>query len=334
MQPESLELASHHQKLKHVNPETNLTLGVEPEPNDQWSEHRGSSSHRVGDYTDEEHTKVGRGSTTTTTRKHIRTAAASDDETGTRSVDGVILTLKRSRHSRHHQSAASDVLGHGISSIGMSRFRRSIENNEIDMTEQDSSTSWQRSDSNDDDEDDVITTEYNVPSKTTRGRRILPLNINRQRYHYRNYQQTNNHKLTTATKAKPSSADLVDEQFTEPPAARNTNGRRKSRQRHLRKRPATATNDDSTTDHHSQMLPDPSEYYDSGGTTFWKDEVDDGLCKRRHLMVDFTDIGWQDWILSPSSFEAFYCDGECRFPISKVWIDSEFTDQRNINTIL
>nr|XP_003226941.2 PREDICTED: bone morphogenetic protein 3-like [Anolis carolinensis] len=41
-------------------------------------------------------------------------------------------------------------------------------------------------------------------------------------------------------------------------------------------------------------------------------------CARRYLKVDFADIGWSDWIISPKSFDAYYCSGECQFPIPKV----------------
>ncbi|XP_017577790.1 growth/differentiation factor 10 [Pygocentrus nattereri] len=41
-------------------------------------------------------------------------------------------------------------------------------------------------------------------------------------------------------------------------------------------------------------------------------------CSRRYLKVDFADIGWSEWILSPKSFDAYYCTGTCEFPIPKV----------------
>ncbi|XP_019372339.1 PREDICTED: bone morphogenetic protein 3 [Gavialis gangeticus] len=40
-------------------------------------------------------------------------------------------------------------------------------------------------------------------------------------------------------------------------------------------------------------------------------------CARRYLKVDFADIGWSEWIISPKSFDAYYCSGECQFPIPK-----------------
>ncbi|KAK3760549.1 hypothetical protein RRG08_022833 [Elysia crispata] len=43
-----------------------------------------------------------------------------------------------------------------------------------------------------------------------------------------------------------------------------------------------------------------------------------GVCGRRKLVVDFADIGWEDWIISPKYFQAHYCAGECTFPLTKV----------------
>ncbi|KAM9477286.1 growth/differentiation factor 10 [Clarias gariepinus] len=42
------------------------------------------------------------------------------------------------------------------------------------------------------------------------------------------------------------------------------------------------------------------------------------VCSRRYLKVDFADIGWSEWILSPKSFDAYYCAGTCEFPLPKV----------------
>ncbi|XP_058819069.1 protein decapentaplegic isoform X2 [Topomyia yanbarensis] len=39
-------------------------------------------------------------------------------------------------------------------------------------------------------------------------------------------------------------------------------------------------------------------------------------CQRRPLYVDFSDVGWSDWIVAPPGYEAYYCHGECQFPIA------------------
>uniref|UniRef100_A0A670IQ47 TGF-beta family profile domain-containing protein n=1 Tax=Podarcis muralis TaxID=64176 RepID=A0A670IQ47_PODMU len=39
-------------------------------------------------------------------------------------------------------------------------------------------------------------------------------------------------------------------------------------------------------------------------------------CRRQRLFVDFKEVGWNDWIVAPSGYHAFYCSGECRFPLA------------------
>lgn len=38
-------------------------------------------------------------------------------------------------------------------------------------------------------------------------------------------------------------------------------------------------------------------------------------CKRHALYVDFSDVGWNEWIVAPPGYDAFYCHGECPFPL-------------------
>uniref|UniRef100_A0A0A9XMN4 Protein decapentaplegic n=1 Tax=Lygus hesperus TaxID=30085 RepID=A0A0A9XMN4_LYGHE len=40
------------------------------------------------------------------------------------------------------------------------------------------------------------------------------------------------------------------------------------------------------------------------------------LCKRHPLYVDFKDVGWDDWIVAPPGYDAYYCHGECTFPLA------------------
>jgi len=39
-------------------------------------------------------------------------------------------------------------------------------------------------------------------------------------------------------------------------------------------------------------------------------------CKRHQLYVDFQDVGWNDWIVAPPGYHAFFCHGECPFPMA------------------
>ncbi|CAI9620145.1 unnamed protein product [Staurois parvus] len=42
------------------------------------------------------------------------------------------------------------------------------------------------------------------------------------------------------------------------------------------------------------------------------------ICRRRHLYVEFQDVGWQKWIVAPQGYMANYCHGECPYPITEV----------------
>ena len=39
-------------------------------------------------------------------------------------------------------------------------------------------------------------------------------------------------------------------------------------------------------------------------------------CQKRNLYVSFKDLGWQDWIIAPEGYPAFFCYGECSFPLN------------------
>lgn len=38
-------------------------------------------------------------------------------------------------------------------------------------------------------------------------------------------------------------------------------------------------------------------------------------CRRFPLRVEFSHVGWNDWIVAPPSYEAYYCHGVCPFPL-------------------
>lgn len=40
-------------------------------------------------------------------------------------------------------------------------------------------------------------------------------------------------------------------------------------------------------------------------------------CKRNSLYVSFESVGWNDWIVAPTGYDAYYCQGTCNFPLSR-----------------
>ncbi|KAM4693551.1 bone morphogenetic protein 5 [Discoglossus pictus] len=63
----------------------------------------------------------------------------------------------------------------------------------------------------------------------------------------------------------------------------------------------------STAQHDSSRVPSIGDY----NTSEQKQ-----ACKKHELYVSFRDLGWQDWIIAPEGYAAFYCDGECSFPLN------------------
>ncbi|KAK1153102.1 bone morphogenetic protein 8A-like [Acipenser oxyrinchus oxyrinchus] len=45
--------------------------------------------------------------------------------------------------------------------------------------------------------------------------------------------------------------------------------------------------------------------------------ISDGrhACKRHELYVSFSELGWKDWVIAPQGYSAYYCDGECSYPL-------------------
>lgn len=40
-------------------------------------------------------------------------------------------------------------------------------------------------------------------------------------------------------------------------------------------------------------------------------------CARHEMYVDFDEIGWSGWIISPKGYNAYHCKGECPFPLGQ-----------------
>nr|XP_005995651.1 PREDICTED: bone morphogenetic protein 8B [Latimeria chalumnae] len=39
------------------------------------------------------------------------------------------------------------------------------------------------------------------------------------------------------------------------------------------------------------------------------------VCKRHELYISFQELGWMDWVIAPRGYSAYYCEGECSFPL-------------------
>uniref|UniRef100_A0A915KGD8 TGF-beta family profile domain-containing protein n=1 Tax=Romanomermis culicivorax TaxID=13658 RepID=A0A915KGD8_ROMCU len=39
-------------------------------------------------------------------------------------------------------------------------------------------------------------------------------------------------------------------------------------------------------------------------------------CGRREMRIDFDVVGWNDWIVAPKFYDAYYCAGDCRWPLT------------------
>lgn len=51
--------------------------------------------------------------------------------------------------------------------------------------------------------------------------------------------------------------------------------------------------------------------YTDPGATFYS-----RTCRIQTLYVSFRDLQWQDWIIAPDGYDAYYCSGECNFPLN------------------
>lgn len=56
-------------------------------------------------------------------------------------------------------------------------------------------------------------------------------------------------------------------------------------------------------------------YYYWGGDSYSRADYRKQACQRHTLYVSFRSLGWKDWIIAPEGYAAFYCGGECSFPL-------------------
>ncbi|XP_053556687.1 bone morphogenetic protein 2-like [Bombina bombina] len=69
-----------------------------------------------------------------------------------------------------------------------------------------------------------------------------------------------------------------------------------------------------------QAMPLPNEpYIATQNRTRVGRSLEDGHlpCQRHPLYVDFEEIGWSGWIISPRGYNAYHCKGSCPFPLGQ-----------------
>ncbi|KAM3926787.1 bone morphogenetic protein 7-like [Leptodactylus fuscus] len=68
-------------------------------------------------------------------------------------------------------------------------------------------------------------------------------------------------------------------------------------------------------EHEDLVLGDTTEdFMGSSAQTGQRSSIQ--ACGRQELYVSFYELGWQDWIIAPEGYSAYYCDGECIVPLN------------------
>ncbi|XP_046379229.1 bone morphogenetic protein 3-like [Haliotis cracherodii] len=106
---------------------------------------------------------------------------------------------------------------------------------------------------------------------------------------------------------KETHTKLTDNQLIPYPSEKRKKRKRKHRRRNRKKNKKP----------NKRRLKLPEEWEDYHDNTASTDNSPNNVCSKRKLIVDFADIGWGEWIISPKSFEAHYCAGICPFPLTK-----------------
>lgn len=64
-------------------------------------------------------------------------------------------------------------------------------------------------------------------------------------------------------------------------------------------------------------LPLPATARRSARSADYDDSGEKMPCQRLPLYVDFEEIGWSGWIVSPRGYNAYHCKGSCPFPLGQ-----------------
>ncbi|XP_029559718.1 anti-dorsalizing morphogenic protein [Salmo trutta] len=64
-------------------------------------------------------------------------------------------------------------------------------------------------------------------------------------------------------------------------------------------------------------LPNAPGFHRSARSLDYDEDVEKMTCQRLPLYVDFEEIGWSGWIVSPRGYNAYHCKGSCPFPLGQ-----------------
>ena len=77
-----------------------------------------------------------------------------------------------------------------------------------------------------------------------------------------------------------------------------------------------------------------TEFSPSYGNSMFEDIVSrrkPSACKRVALYVSFKELNWHNWVIAPAGYDAYYCHGECSFPLHS---DMNATNHAIVQTLV
>ena len=72
--------------------------------------------------------------------------------------------------------------------------------------------------------------------------------------------------------------------------------------------------EDSWTGPENSRISSPLDKYHNSLTS--QGIIGGRSCQKKTLYVNFKELRWQDWIIAPDGYAAYFCHGECSFPLS------------------
>nr|CAD7430481.1 unnamed protein product [Timema monikensis] len=122
----------------------------------------------------------------------------------------------------------------------------------------------------------------------------------------------------TFLRGRPSSFDSKDDPIIPfPPSRRRGKGNKRRKGEGKRKENRRKGKKNLKED---WSIPEKEDSLRKNGTGVVASSTDE-MCRRKKLVVNFGDIGWSDWVISPENFRAHYCAGRCPFPLNKYYCD-------------